>query len=222
MNFSAQSPATTGSIDTCAALTGNNLNFGSPNPNATVVNPAILKGWGVRPADWGVNVSVQHEVLPRVSVEVGYNRRWFQNFFVTDNQAVSAADYEPWTFTAPQNDALPGGGGYPIDLQAISAAAALRPARNYVTFETDYGDARTQYLAWRHRLCDRATGLGADRAGRNDNRARRSRSLRYGKRAARGVSGRRRIPAGTDRYVSRDGTVADVGARPRELYRSLD
>ena len=30
-------------------------------------------------------------------------------------------------------------------MQAISAAAALRPARNYVTFETDYGDARTQY-----------------------------------------------------------------------------
>jgi hypothetical protein len=88
---------------------------------------------------------VQHEVLPRVSVEVGYNRRWFQNFFVTDNRAVSAADYEPWTFTAPQNEDLPGGGGYPINLQAISAAAFTRPAQNYITFETDYGDARKQY-----------------------------------------------------------------------------
>jgi hypothetical protein len=145
MNFGLQSPATTGSVDTCVALGGNNLNFGNPNPNATVVNPEILKGWGVRPADWGLNVSVQHEVLPRVSVEVGYNRRWFQNFFVTDNQAVDTADYQPWTFTAPQHEALPGGGGYPIDLQVISAAAFTRPARNYVTFETDYGEARTQY-----------------------------------------------------------------------------
>ena len=145
MNFGAQSPAATGSVDTCGALSGNNLNFGNPNPNANRVNPAILEGWGVRPSDWGVNVSIQHEVLPRVSVEVGYNRRWFQNFFVTDNQAVSAADYEPWTFTAPQHEDLPGGGGYPIDLRAISAAAATRPARNYITFEEDFGDARTQY-----------------------------------------------------------------------------
>jgi len=145
MNFGAQGPATTGSVDTCGALSGNNLNFGNPNPNATVVNPDILTGWGVRPADWGLNVSVQHEVLPRVSVEVGYNRRWFQNFFVTDNRAVSASDYTPWTFTAPQHEELPGGGGYPIDLQAITQAAALRPAQNYITFESDYGGERTQY-----------------------------------------------------------------------------
>jgi hypothetical protein len=145
MNFSAQSPATTGSLDTCGALSGNNLNFGNPNPNANVVNPEILKGWNVRPSDWGLNLSVQHEVLPRVSVEVGYNRRWFQNFFVTDNQAVSASDYEPWTFTAPNHEALPGGGGYPVNLHVISGAAATRAARNYITFETDYGDARKQY-----------------------------------------------------------------------------
>ena len=145
MNFGAQSPAATGSLDTCGALSGNNLNFGNPNPNATVVNPDILKGWNVRPSDWGLNLSVQHEVLPRVSVEVGYNRRWFQNFFVTDNQAVSASDYEPWTYTAPSHEALPGGGGYPVNLHVISAAAATRAARNYITFETDYGGARKQY-----------------------------------------------------------------------------
>ena len=145
MNFALQSPAATGAVDTCGALSGNNLNFGNPNPNATVVNPDILKGWGVRPADWGLNVSVQHEVLPRVSVEVGYNRRWFQNFFVTDNRAVGAADYTPWTFTAPTDPSLPGGGGYPIELQAITSAAALRPAQNYITFESDYGDERAQY-----------------------------------------------------------------------------
>ena len=144
MNFAAQSPAT-GSVDTCGAVIGNNLNFGSPNPNATRVNPEILRGWGVRPSDWGVNLSVQHEVLPRVSVEVGYNRRWFQNFFVTDNQEVGPADYQRWTLTAPTHPDLPDGGGYPIEVHTQTDAAALRPARNYITFESDFGEERTQY-----------------------------------------------------------------------------
>ena len=50
--------------DQCAALTGDNVNFGNANPNLTVVNPAILEGWGVRPADWQVGVSVQHAAAP--------------------------------------------------------------------------------------------------------------------------------------------------------------
>jgi hypothetical protein len=148
MNFAAQGPTAAGanqSVDTCGAVTGNNLNFGSSNPNATRVNPAILEGWGVRPSDWGLNLSVQHEVVPRVSVEVSYNRRWFQNFFATDNQAVGPADYERWTLTAPQHPDLPGGGGYPIDVYTLTAEAAGRPARNYITFESDFGDERSQY-----------------------------------------------------------------------------
>jgi hypothetical protein len=131
--------------DTCQALSGESLNFGNANPNLTVINPEILKGWGVRPSDWAFGISVQQEVLPRVSVEVGYNRRWFQNFFVTDNLAVGPEDYQPWTYTAPQDSRLPDGGGYPIELFAITPEAALRGARNYQTFETDYGDARTMY-----------------------------------------------------------------------------
>ena len=221
MNFAAQSPAATGSVDTCGALSGNNLNFGNPNPNATVVNPDILKGWGVRPADWGYNVSVQQEVLPRVSVEVGYNRRWFQNFFVTDNRAVSASDYTPWTFTAPQDQALPGGGGYPIDLQVITSAAALRPAQNYITFESDYGDERAQDLARGDRFGHCAICLGADRSGRDDDRPWRPRPLRHCRRSAGGISGRRRITDRADRHLQGDRTVADLGPWPRQLHRAL-
>jgi hypothetical protein len=33
---------------------------------------------------------VQQEVLPRVAVEVGYQRRWLVNSLVTDNRARSA------------------------------------------------------------------------------------------------------------------------------------
>src|SRR3970282_1142089 len=93
--------------DRCAALSGLARNFGSANPNLTVVNPDILHGWGVRPSDWQFGVCIQQEVIPRVSVEVGYNRRSFANFFVVDNQLVGPADYNPWTYTAPQDSNLP-------------------------------------------------------------------------------------------------------------------
>jgi hypothetical protein len=131
--------------DLCAALGGNDLNFGSANPNSTVINPDILEGWGVRPYDGQVGVSVQHEVLPRLSVEASYNRRWFGNFFVTDNLSAGPTDYDPWVYTAPVDSRLPDGGGYPITVYSLTAAAAARPARNYQTFETDFGDSRTQY-----------------------------------------------------------------------------
>ena len=130
--------------DSCGAVTGNSLNFGKPG-TSTRVNPGLLKGWGVRPADsqWGINL--QQELMPRVSLEVGYNRRWWNNFTVTDNVAVGPSDYEKWVIDAPKDSRLPGGGGYPIAVYTMTAAAAARPADNYVTFETDYGPARINY-----------------------------------------------------------------------------
>jgi len=130
--------------DLCAALGGNNLNFGNANPNTTTVNPAILSGWGVRPYDWQFGVSVQHELLPRLSVEGAYNRRWWGNFFVTDNQLTTAADYDTYAIAIPQHDNLPGAGSL-ASFVAVSAAANARGAQNYMTSETDYGEARTSY-----------------------------------------------------------------------------
>jgi hypothetical protein len=139
----AQNSLTTGG-DSCAALGGPNLNFGNPNPSLTVVNPAILGGWGVRPWDWQLGASVQQEIAPGVSMNVGYNRRWFGNFFVVSNSLTTAADYDTWTFTAPQNPALPVSGST-LTYVNINPAASARGARNYETFETDYAPARTQY-----------------------------------------------------------------------------
>ena len=61
------------------------------------------------------------------------------------NTAVSPSDYQAWTINAPIDSRLPGGGGYPITMYTLTAAAAARPATNYVTFETDYGPARINY-----------------------------------------------------------------------------
>jgi hypothetical protein len=131
--------------DRCAALGGNDLNFGNPNPGLTIIDPAILEGWGVRESDWQFGVSVQQEVVPRVGVEVGYNRRWFQNFLVTDNLLVGPADYEPWTLIAPTDPDLPNGGGYPVTSYNPTPAAFARGAQNFQTKETNFGPARTWY-----------------------------------------------------------------------------
>jgi hypothetical protein len=105
------------------------------------INPDILHGWGVRPYDWQFGASIQREILPRTSAEVGYYRRWFGNFLVTDNRAVTPADFNTFTVTAPVDSRLPSGGGNAITFVDPRTLAT----DNYVTFETDYGQARTQY-----------------------------------------------------------------------------
>ena len=65
----------------------------------------ILKGWGTRPSDWQIGATLQQEILPRVSVEVGYTRRWLKNFTVTDNLAVAATDFDQFSIVAPLRSA---------------------------------------------------------------------------------------------------------------------
>src|SRR3954468_11994597 len=143
LSIAAQNNLATGG-DSCGALVGNNVNFGNANPNTTTVNPAILSGWGVRPYDWQFGVNLQHEVVPRVSVDVGYNRRWWGNFFVTDNVLTTAADYDTYSIAIPQHENLPGAGSL-ASFVAVTSAANARGAQNYMTSETDYGEARTSY-----------------------------------------------------------------------------
>ena len=130
--------------DVCAALTGANLNFGSV-AQSTFVDPEILEGWGVRPYNWRIGASVQHEVLPGLSVDVAYNRRWWGNFFVTVNELLGAGDYDSWTIPVPQHELLPDGGGGTASFVAITPAAAARGARNFQTKETTFAPARDAY-----------------------------------------------------------------------------
>jgi hypothetical protein len=131
--------------DICGAWS--NQLFGS-STQGTAWNPALLSGWGVRPNDWAVGLGVQHEIAPRVSAEVSYNRRWFptRNFTVTDNRAVTNADYDPYSIVAPQDPRLPGGGGYVIDdLWDIKPDMFGVESDNYVTSASDFG---TQMERW--------------------------------------------------------------------------
>ena len=80
---SAGSDGCGGRVDTCAAVIGNDANFGKPGA-ATIVDPDLLKGWGVRTHDYQTEITLQQEVLPRVSAEVSYIHRTFHGFMVTD------------------------------------------------------------------------------------------------------------------------------------------
>ncbi|MGH9241740.1 MAG: carboxypeptidase regulatory-like domain-containing protein [Vicinamibacterales bacterium] len=106
-----------------------NANFGSAVPG-TRYDRAIMEGWGVRPYNWEFSLGVQQEVLPRVSVSVAYFRRVNGNFWATDNEALSAADYTQYSATIPTDSRLPGSGGG--TLTGLFDPNSNPPSRNVV------------------------------------------------------------------------------------------
>ena len=129
--------------DFCGPIS--NVNFGTATFSNTI-DPDILKGWGVRPSDWNWGVSVQHEVFTRTSVEVGFFHREFYGFAVTDNLAVTPADFTQFSIPAPIDPRLPNGGGYPVGpLYDLNNPALFGVTRNYITYADRYGDAYQKY-----------------------------------------------------------------------------
>ena len=120
-----------------------NLNWGRQG-TTTRVNPDTQSGWGVRNWDWQFSAGVQQEVAPRVSVDVSYSRRWWGNFFVTHNAALTAADWDEVTLTAPVDDRLPDGGGYQVSYLTRNARQPIGATDSYYTSTSDFGD-ETRY-----------------------------------------------------------------------------
>ena len=131
-----------GGGDFCAALS--DQNFGRP-VFSNSIDPGVLGGWGVRSGDWQIGASVQQEILPRVSLEVGYYRRWLQGFNVNDNTLVTAADFDRFSVPVPQDPRLPGGGGGTIgDLYNVTPALFGRTS-NYLTDAKSFGQQYQRY-----------------------------------------------------------------------------
>jgi len=116
-----------------------NLNWGA-SVRTTDVNPDVLEGWGVRNRDWQFGVTLQQEIAPKVGLEVSFNRRSWDNFFTTHNRALTAADYDTVTLTAPQHPLLPGGGGYPVTFLTRNTRSAVGATDSYYTTDRDFGD----------------------------------------------------------------------------------
>jgi hypothetical protein len=93
---------------------GTDVRFGSTALIGAVYDDALFSGWGVRPSDWAFGLSIQQELFPRASVEVGYHRRTFSQFFtngtVNDNQSIGPNDVAGYTITAPNDPRLPNAG----------------------------------------------------------------------------------------------------------------
>ena len=107
-------------------------------PIVPAFNPETRFGWGNRPWNAEFSTSVQHELMPRVGLDVGYFRRWFGNFTTVDNRANTEADFDAFSVTVPTDARLPNTGG------AIAGLYNLNPAKvglvdNYTTFASDFG-----------------------------------------------------------------------------------
>jgi hypothetical protein len=127
------SPLANGECSQAASTIG----LGQPIPVS--FDPELLSGSGVRPSDWRIGASVEQQILPRASLEIGYVRRWFDGFTVGDNVLVSPADFQTVSATAPTSASLPGGGGQSIGPFYFQSAASL-PGFQQVTSPADrYG-----------------------------------------------------------------------------------
>ena len=122
----------------CGAMS--NPDFGSTRPGVAY-DPDTLTGWNKRDFNWQFSAGVQHELMPRVSIDAGYYRTWFGNFVVTDNRALAPFDFDRFAVTAPRDPRLPDGGGYQVTgLYNVRPDKFSVPADNFITYASKFGN----------------------------------------------------------------------------------
>ena len=120
-----------------------NQNFGK-YVVSTTYDPKVLAGWNVREYSWDLSAGIQQQLAPRVSAEITYIRRSWGNQTVTDNRAVTAADFDRFALTAPTDSRLPNGGGYRVTGLYEVKENKFGQTDNYVTFAKNFGDGRIE------------------------------------------------------------------------------
>jgi hypothetical protein len=131
-----------GGGDFCGTVS--DLNFGQP-ASVTAYDEATRFGWGTREYNWEFSAGVQHQLLPRLAVDFGYFRRWYGLQRVTQNRALTAADYDEFSIVAPRDPRLPGGGGYTIGGLYNVSPSKFGVVNNYETLAENFGE---QYEHW--------------------------------------------------------------------------
>jgi hypothetical protein len=125
--------------------------FGKNLPASTTTDPSVLNGWGKRGYNTEWSLSVQHELMPRVSLNGGWFRRSYGNQTVTVDNRYNFANNSfdgPFCANAPADPNLPGGGGYQVcglyDIKQ-SSVNLLLPVNNTITFSDNYGGETNIY-----------------------------------------------------------------------------
>jgi len=120
-----------------------NLQFGSNQLVGARFADNLFSGSGLRPSDWSFGVSVQQELFPRASVEVGYYRRSFTMFTtggtVTDNERVGPNDVSAFTLMVPTDPRLPNSGSTITQLFDINPNV-FGQVSNLIKSTKDVGD----------------------------------------------------------------------------------
>jgi hypothetical protein len=107
---------------------GGTSNFGQltvrPDPN-------LARGY-----NWEYTASLQHELLPRMSVTAGYYRRQFYNLQVADNQNLTRADWNPFSIATPTDPRLPTS-GQTIPMYNLNGPLVGTAIDNLYTYSTE-------------------------------------------------------------------------------------
>jgi Carboxypeptidase regulatory-like domain len=125
--------------------------FGKNQPQSTLTDPGVLEGWGRRGYNNEWSISVQHELMPRVSLNGGWFRRSYGNQTVTVDNRYNFTNnsYDgPFCANAPADPNLPGGGNYQVcGLYDIKQSVVLQnlPVSNTITFSDNYGGETNIY-----------------------------------------------------------------------------
>jgi hypothetical protein len=113
--------------------------FGTAGGVLDTFDPDLLRGWGNRQMNYEFMAGVQHEILPRVSLDLGYFRRIWGNFQVTDNVLRTAADYTQFSMVVPTDPRLPNSGQTITGLYDV-IPAKFSDTRNYNTLSDKFGN----------------------------------------------------------------------------------
>jgi hypothetical protein len=122
--------------DFCGVVS--DTNFGKETLSLAY-DPETLNGWGTRPFQWEFSTSVQHQIVPRLSVDVGFFRRWYGNFGVTDNLALSPSDFSTFGIAIPADSRLPAAGSSVSGFRDVNPDKAALAQNNYFTLARNYG-----------------------------------------------------------------------------------
>jgi Carboxypeptidase regulatory-like domain len=119
-------------------------NFGTSVPGEAF-DERLISGFNHRQTNWEFSAGVQHELIPRVALDVGYFRRAWAHFQVTDNLLVGPEDYTRFDMVAPADPRLPNGGGYTLSGFYDVVPGKFGQVRNLNALSDDYG---SQYENW--------------------------------------------------------------------------
>jgi hypothetical protein len=116
-----------------------NLAFGTAVPTEQF-DPDLITGFNHRQANWETSVSVAHELIPRVGIDVGYFRRSWTNFRAVDNLLLTPADFTQYDITNPVDSRLGADSGATVRGFVDVVPTKFGQVSNYNTLSTKVGD----------------------------------------------------------------------------------